>query len=124
MRVLVADIGGTSVKVLVSGKRTSRQFPCGATMTPQQMGSSVRKISGDWKYDVISIGYPGPVLRGAPAREPSHLAPGWVHFNFEERSINMANRVERATKPGTEERRAWNALETRHRKVREFHLSE
>ena len=24
-------------------------------------------IAGDWKYDVVSIGYPGPVVRGRPA---------------------------------------------------------
>jgi glucose-6-phosphate isomerase len=36
----------------------------------------------------------------------------------------VKNRVERATRIGTEEHRAWKALEAHYRKVREFHLSE
>jgi polyphosphate glucokinase len=83
MKVLVVDIGGTTVKILATGKRTSRNFSSGATMTPQHMVSAVQETARDWNYDVISIGYPGPVLYGAPAREPYNLAPGWVHFNFE-----------------------------------------
>jgi polyphosphate glucokinase len=47
------------------------------------MASKVREIVADWKYDVVSIGYPGPVLRGRPVSEPWNLAKGWVGFNFE-----------------------------------------
>ena len=49
---------------------------------------------GDWKYDVISVGYPGPVLRGCPKAEPRNLAPGWVGFDFEaafERPVKIIN---------------------------------
>jgi polyphosphate glucokinase len=44
----------------------------------------VQKVAGDWKYDVVSIGYPGPVLQHRPVAEPPNLAPGWVGFGFEE----------------------------------------
>jgi polyphosphate glucokinase len=52
-------------------------------MTPNQMVSGVQKIANDWKYDVVSIGYPGPVLRGRPVADPHNLGPGWVGFDFQ-----------------------------------------
>jgi polyphosphate glucokinase len=52
-------------------------------MTAKLMVSQVKKLAEDWKYDVVSIGYPGPVLRGRPVAEPHNLAPGWVGFDFE-----------------------------------------
>jgi polyphosphate glucokinase len=47
------------------------------------MVSCVRKLVADWKYDGLSIGYPGPVLRNRPIAEPWNLGKGWVGFNFE-----------------------------------------
>src|ERR1041385_4755713 len=83
MRVLVLDIGGTSVKMLVTGKRKVRAFASGPVMTPERMVSGVKELTHDWDYDVISIGYPGPVMRGLPAAEPHNLAPTWGGFDFE-----------------------------------------
>jgi len=83
MNVLVIDIGGTHVKVLATGQKVHREFDSGPTLTPKRMVSEVRKIAADWKYDVVSIGYPGPVLRGRPVSEPWNLAKGWCGFNFE-----------------------------------------
>jgi polyphosphate glucokinase len=82
MNVLVVDIGGTHVKVLGTGQDTERTFVSGPTLTPKRMVSGVRKLVADWKYDVISIGYPGPVLRNRPIAEPWNLGRGWVGFNF------------------------------------------
>jgi polyphosphate glucokinase len=42
----------------------------------------VKKIIGDWKYDAVSIGFPGPVVRNRPLAEPVNLGHGWVGFNF------------------------------------------
>jgi polyphosphate glucokinase len=81
-RVLVIDVGGTHVKLLASGKRAHREFESGPTLTPRQMVAGVRKLSADWSYDVVSIGYPGPVLHGRPVANPVHLGPGWVGFDF------------------------------------------
>jgi polyphosphate glucokinase len=69
MNVLVVDVGGTHVKVLVSGQSDLRKFESGATLVPKRMVSAVEKIAADWNYDVVSIGYPGPVLRNR--RSPS-----------------------------------------------------
>jgi len=84
MKVLTIDIGGTNVKVLASGQGdvTPRRFPSGRTLTPNKMASQVKKIADDWQYDVISIGYPGPVQRGRPTADPRNLGKGWVRFNF------------------------------------------
>jgi polyphosphate glucokinase len=81
--VLVVDVGGTGVKVLATGRDEPRRFPSGPQMKPGQMVSGVKRIVKDWKYDVVSIGYPGLVLRGSPALEPHNLASGWVGFEFE-----------------------------------------
>jgi polyphosphate glucokinase len=32
---------------------------------------------------VVSIGYPGPVLRGRPVSEPHNLGRGWVGFDYQ-----------------------------------------
>jgi len=83
MNVLVIDIGGTHVKVLATGQEVHREFDSGPALTPKRMVSEVRKRVADWKYDVVSIGYPGPVLRNRPVSEPWNLGKGWCGFNFE-----------------------------------------
>ena len=81
-RVLVLDIGGTSVKVLASGQSESRSFRSGPTLTPRRMVSRVKKLVADWPHDVVSIGYPGPVWHGRPVADPHNLGRGWVGFDF------------------------------------------
>jgi polyphosphate glucokinase len=83
MNVLVVDVGGTHVKVLVSGQSVPRKFESGATLVPKRMVLEVQKTAADWSYDVVSIGYPGPVLSNRPVAEPHNLGRGWVGFNFE-----------------------------------------
>lgn len=82
MNVLAIDVGGTHVKILATGQTERRRFESGPTMTPEAMVDGVRKLATDWEYDVVSIGYPGPVLHNRPVAEPSNLADGWVGFDF------------------------------------------
>lgn len=82
MNILVVDVGGTNVKILASGQTEVRKFPSGPEMTAEAMVSGVRELAKDWKYDVVSIGYPGPVLRGRPILDPYNLGSGWVGFDF------------------------------------------
>lgn len=82
-KILVIDVGGSHIKCLLSGETTRRKFKSGPGLTPQQMVDGVLEIASDWRFDAISIGYPGVVRLGASAREPHNLAPGWVGFNFE-----------------------------------------
>lgn len=83
MKVLVIDVGGTHVKVLMSGEETPRKFDSGPDLTPSKMVAGVKAITKDWKYDVVSIGYPGPVLHNRCLVEPYNLGKGWVGFHFE-----------------------------------------
>jgi polyphosphate glucokinase len=83
MNVLTIDIGGTSVKILATGQKESRRFPSGKTLTPKKMVDGVQKLAGDWQYDVVLIGYAGPVLHNRPVAEPHNLAKGWVGFNYQ-----------------------------------------
>jgi predicted NBD/HSP70 family sugar kinase len=80
--VLVVDVGGTHVKVLATGHRTPRELPSGPTMTPGDMVKAVKRLAADWRYDVVSIGYPGVCVHGRPVAEPHNLGPGWVGFDF------------------------------------------
>ncbi len=81
-RVLVVDVGGTHVKVMASGQKERREIPSGPTMTAAKMVRNVKNLVKDWPYDVVTIGYPGPVVHGKPLHEPHNLAPGWVRFNY------------------------------------------
>lgn len=83
MKVLAIDVGGTNVKLLASGHETRRKFPSGPKMTAKLMVAEVRKAAAEWEYDVVSIGYPGPVLDGRILAEPHNLGKGWAGFNFE-----------------------------------------
>jgi polyphosphate glucokinase len=94
MNVLVVDVGGSHVKVLASGETEFRQFESGPAMRPKQMISRTLRIVEGWTYDVVSLGYPGPVLRNRPVAEPYNLGPGWVGFDFEtalERPVKVIN---------------------------------
>lgn len=82
MNVLVVDVGGSKVKILFSGDEEARRFPSGRRLTPQQMVAKVKQLAADWKYDAVSIGYPGFVLRGRAVADPHNLAVGWVGFDF------------------------------------------
>src|ERR1700759_5350359 len=83
MNTLVIDVGGTHVKVLVSGKRTPVKIDSGTHMTPRRMVEQVLDASADWSYDRVSIGFPGPVKNDRPLHEPWNLGKGWVGFNFQ-----------------------------------------
>ena len=82
VRVLVIDVGGTNVKVLATGQRQPRRIPSGSTMTAEEMVAGVKPLVANWRYDVVSIGYPGVVVGGKPLHDPWNLGGGWVGFDF------------------------------------------
>src|ERR1017187_9876718 len=82
-KILVVDIGGTHVKVRVTGQREERKISSGSAMTATRMVRDVKRIVKDWEYNVISIGYPGSVIHGRPVHDPHNLGGGWVGFDFE-----------------------------------------
>jgi polyphosphate glucokinase len=94
MNVLVVDVGGNNIKILATGQDEPRKFPSGPSLTPELMVSGVKKLAGEWTYDVVSIGYPGPVRQGRPVAEPHNLGRGWVGFDYEAgfgRPVKMIN---------------------------------
>ena len=82
-KVLVLDIGGTFVKIYTTGGAEPVQIKSGPTMTPKQLVNAVKKATEGWNYDVISVGYPGPVADGKPLNDPANLGKGWVGFDFD-----------------------------------------
>src|SRR5262245_20722254 len=82
MKILVVDVGGTHVKILASGRKNSRRMISGRKLTAERIVSSVRELARDWKYDVVSIGYPAHVLHGRPVVEPHNIGKGWVGFDY------------------------------------------
>jgi polyphosphate glucokinase len=94
MNVLAIDVGGTHVKILATGQKESRKVDSGPKMTAEEMVAQVKELAGDWTYDVVSIGYPGPVLHNRPVAEPHNLGPGWVCFKFHaafDRPVKVVN---------------------------------
>ncbi len=79
---LVIDIGGTNIKIRLSGRRTVLKIPSGPTLTPSAMARLVRQAVEGWTFSRVSIGYPGVVRRGKPVMEPKNLGRGWVRFDF------------------------------------------
>jgi polyphosphate glucokinase len=84
VNVLAVDIGGTNVKILVSGEKEPRKFPSGPHLTPREMVAGVKKLAEGWKYEAVSIGYPGMVIHNHPVAEPRNLGRGWVGFDYRE----------------------------------------
>lgn len=82
LRVLVVDVGGTNIKIAIAGERHVIKLPSGPDLTPSRMVHRVHEATPGWQYDVITIGYPGPVKGGRPQQEPHNLARGWVRFRY------------------------------------------
>lgn len=81
--VLAVDVGGTHVKVMTDRLRIKRQFVSGPRLSAKETVREIKAITRDWTYDVVSIGYPGPVAGNRPLREPYNLGKGWKGFDFE-----------------------------------------
>jgi polyphosphate glucokinase len=83
LRVLVLDIGGSHIKVAVSGRTKPREIPSGHHLTPREFVRKVCETTSNWNYDVICIGYPGRVVAGRPVEDPPNLGRGWKRFDFQ-----------------------------------------
>ena len=81
-KILVLDVGGTNIKIQATGQKQPVKIPSGPFMTAKKMVRDVKTATRNWKYDRVSIGYPGPVMAGHPVREPANLGRGWVGFNY------------------------------------------
>lgn len=81
--VLSIDIGGSHVKILSSAGGEEKKAESGKSMTAADMVAAVKSMADGMKYDVIAMGYPGPVVHEKPLREPVNLGEGWVGFDYQ-----------------------------------------
>jgi predicted NBD/HSP70 family sugar kinase len=94
MNILVINVGGRHVKVKATGNSNFVELPSGLKLTPAKMVAAVQAATVRWKYDAVSIGYPGVVVHGRPLTEPRHLGGRWVGFDFEsafDRPVKIIN---------------------------------
>ena len=80
--ILVIDIGGSHVKLMIS-RAQKRKFESGPDLTPREMLAQMKPLLRDWKFDLVSIGFPAPVGNGRILNEPKNLGSGWTRFDFE-----------------------------------------
>ena len=74
--ILSVDVGGTHVKVMTNRGRSKREFSSGPHLSAKKMVTEVKRLTSDWSYDVVSVGYPGPVAHNRPLAEPHNLGHG------------------------------------------------
>ena len=92
--VLMVDVGGSSVKMMMSEEDGFRKFRSSRTMTAAEMVEGVLKATKDWDYEAVSIGFPGLIRNGQVARNPLNLGGEWEGFNFEKafkRPVRLIN---------------------------------
>jgi len=82
VNVLVIDVGGTHVKLLATGRRTPVKLDSGPHLTPAVMVRETLAATTGWRYEAVTIGYPGPVRKGRPVADPFNLGRGWRRFDF------------------------------------------
>ena len=94
MKVLVLDIGGSNVKLRVTGREETAKIATGRKFTPARLLAGFEKVAKGWKYEAVSVGFPAPVVGGSIPVEPKNLGRGWVGFGFEEalgRPVKLLN---------------------------------
>jgi polyphosphate glucokinase len=75
MRTLVIDVGGTHVKLLATGKKSPITFESSPDMTPKKMVMNTLQSVNGWKFDNVSIGYPGAGTVCVPVASCSSCSP-------------------------------------------------
>ena len=94
MNVLVIDVGGSHVKLAVTGVSESRRFDSTPEMTPQMLMRQVLEQTRDWNFDAVSLGIPAVCGPRGVVEEPGNLGTGWIGFNFEKafgRPVRVVN---------------------------------
>jgi polyphosphate glucokinase len=80
-QVLAVDIGGNHIKIMKDGY-DERKVKSGASLSAKHAVDAIKQLSEGISFDVLSIGYPGPVKNNRPSLEPVNLGPGWKDFDF------------------------------------------
>ncbi|OQM76418.1 ROK family protein [Manganibacter manganicus] len=80
--ILAVDIGGSHVKIRTSSGSEERKAVSGSDMGPAEMMTKLATLTEGLHFDVVAMGYPGPVVHNRIVLDPHNLAPGWEGFNF------------------------------------------
>jgi hypothetical protein len=84
MKVLVLDVGGTNLKLRLSGgDALPTKIPSGKDFTPRDLVAAVKTAMAGKSYDAVSIGFPAAIIKGRIVHEPHNLGKGWVKFDFQ-----------------------------------------
>jgi polyphosphate glucokinase len=81
--ILIVDIGGSHVKAITNTDCERRAFTSGPHLTAKTMMKKLKRLTADWSYDVVSVGFPGSVVCNRPLANPFNLGGGWKGFDFE-----------------------------------------
>ncbi|HET6440155.1 MAG TPA: ROK family protein [Anaeromyxobacter sp.] len=83
-RILVIDVGGTHVKLHVTGQAQTLKIPSGRRLTPERMMRESLRAAREqgWRFDAITVGIPSPIVAGRVSLEPANLGHGWTRFAF------------------------------------------
>lgn len=82
-KVLVLDVGGTNLKLLLTGETEPTKVPSGPSFTPRALVAAVKKVMEGKTFDVVTIGFPAAIVAGKITHEPHNIGRGWVKFDFE-----------------------------------------
>ncbi len=94
MSVLAVDIGGSNLKFRTQHHKAHVSVPSGPHFTPRQMIAAIAEHASGWKFDRVTLGYPGPVANDRPLLEPHNLGRGWTRFDYAKgfkRPVRMIN---------------------------------
>jgi polyphosphate glucokinase len=80
--ILAVDVGGTKLKILLSGETEPRKAKSGSKLTPEKMVEEVKELAKGWRYEAVSVGLPAQVGPHGPIGEPGNLGAGWVGFDY------------------------------------------
>ncbi len=80
--VLAVDIGGSHVKMKRSNADEVLRDDSGLDFNPKSMMAIIKRLTKEKPFDVVAMGYPGPVVHNKIIAEPHNLGPGWVKFDF------------------------------------------
>jgi polyphosphate glucokinase len=81
--VLAVDVGGSHVKILLTGETERRRVASGPTMTAAEMVEATLSLADGWSWECVSIGIPTPVHGGRVVADPVNLGPGWTGFDYQ-----------------------------------------
>jgi len=77
MNILVIDVGGSNIKILATGQPERIKIPSGTDFSPEEMIPLVKEYASDWKYEAVTMGFPGVVKNNKVITEPINLGHGW-----------------------------------------------